>query len=103
KTKGVAYRAVFIIDLEGILRFSAVYPLDVGRSVREVERIIKVLQRARELSQIGGLAIRFHCHGRHSAHLRDYRDIDLFGLSREKKAIGKLMKKLGYSPNVEFN
>ena len=144
KTKGVTYRAVFIIDLEGILRFSAVYPLDVGRSVREVERIIKVLQRARELSHIGeldhakelgrygslglvdevdeakriveegekngivlrligGLAIRFHCHGRHSAHLRDYRDIDLFGLSREKKAIEKLMKKLGYSPNVEFN
>lgn len=144
RTKGVAYRAVFIIDLEGILKFSAVYPLDVGRSVKEVERIIKVLQRARELSDIeeldrakelgrygslglvdeveeakriveegenngivlrliGGLAVRFHCHGRHSAHLRDYRDIDLFGLSREKKAIRTLMKKLGYSPNVEFN
>jgi alkyl hydroperoxide reductase subunit AhpC len=150
KTKDVTYRAVFIIDPDGILKLSAIYPLDVGRSVKEVERIIKVLQRARELSHlddlvrarelsmyetsslteeaqgldpveeatkivrmgekdgvtlrlIGGLAIRLHCHGRHSAHLREYHDIDVFGLSKERKGIESVFKKLEYSPNEEFN
>jgi peroxiredoxin (alkyl hydroperoxide reductase subunit C) len=152
KTRDVAYRAVFIIDPDGILKFSAIYPLDVGRSVKEVERIIKVLQRARELTHlddfdrarklsmydapsfteaaaaegldpvedatkivlvgeeegvtlrlIGGLAIRMHCHGKHSAHLRAYHDIDVFGLSKERKGIESVFKKLEYSPNVEFN
>jgi peroxiredoxin (alkyl hydroperoxide reductase subunit C) len=55
KTRGVTYRGVFVIDPDGILKFSAVYPLDVGRSTREVERIIKVLQRARELSYLKDL------------------------------------------------
>jgi len=147
KTKGVTYRGVFIIDPDGILKFSATYALDVGRSIKEVERIIKVLQRARELSHledldraielskdngqeevervdpleeakrivgtgekngvtlrlIGGLAIRFHCHGRHSAHLRDYRDIDVYGLKTESEGLVSVFEKLGYSPNVEFN
>lgn len=150
KTKGVTYRAVFIIDLDGILKFSAIYALDVGRSIGEVERIVKILQRARELSHladmerarelsrsnllsladetgrlepleeakriveagdkngvvlrmIGGLAIRSHCHGRHSAHLRDYHDIDMFGLGRQYKDIESVFEKLGYSPNKEFN
>jgi peroxiredoxin (alkyl hydroperoxide reductase subunit C) len=146
KTKGVTYRGVFIIDPDGILKFSATYALDVGRSIKEVERIIKVLQRARELSHledldrarelskydwqevkrldpleeakrivgegekngvtlrlIGGLAIRFHCHGRHSAHLRDYRDIDVYGVETESEDMVPVFKKLGYSPNVEFN
>ena len=144
KTKGVTYRAVFIIDLDGILKFSAIYALDVGRSIGEVERIVKILQRARELSHladlerakeltvadetgrlepleeakriieaadkndvvlrlIGGLAIRSHCHGRHSAHLRDYHDIDMFGLGRQYKDIKLVFEKLGYSPNVMFN
>jgi peroxiredoxin (alkyl hydroperoxide reductase subunit C) len=55
KTKGVTYRGVFVIDPDGMLRFSAIYPLDVGRSVKEVERIIKVLQRARELAHLKDL------------------------------------------------
>jgi len=150
KTRGVTYRAVFIIDLDGILKFMAIYALDVGRSIGEVERIVKTLQRARELSHlaelerarelsksnklsladetgrlepleeakriveagdkngvvlrlIGGLAISSHCHGRHSAHLRDYHDIDLFGLRRQYKNIESVFEKLGYSPNTEFN
>ncbi len=52
KTKGVTYRGVFIIDPDGILRFAATYPLEVGRNTKEIERIIKVLQRARELSHL---------------------------------------------------
>jgi hypothetical protein len=52
KTREVTYRGVFIIDPDGILRFIATYPLEVGRNMKEVERIIRVLQRARELSQL---------------------------------------------------
>src|SRR3989304_7772055 len=55
KTKGVTYRGVFIIDPDGILKFSATYPLEVGRNTEEVERIVKVLQRARELSHLADL------------------------------------------------
>ena len=55
KTKGVTYRGVFVIDPDGILKFTATYPLDVGRSTKEVERIIKVLQRARELNYLKDL------------------------------------------------
>jgi peroxiredoxin (alkyl hydroperoxide reductase subunit C) len=55
KTRGVTYRGVFVIDPDGILRFSAVYPMDVGRSTKEVERIIKVLRRARELNHLKDL------------------------------------------------
>jgi len=55
RTKGLTYRGLFIIDPDGILRFSATYPLDVGRSTREVERIVKVLQRGRELSNLKDL------------------------------------------------
>ena len=132
-TKSVTYRGVFIIDPEGILRFIAVYPLDVGRSVQEVERVVKTLQRVRELNDsslahkaeriddearriireaanngvtlrlIGGIAIRFHCHGPHSAPLRKYHDIDFFGLGSERERIVSVFDKLGYSPNVSFN
>jgi peroxiredoxin (alkyl hydroperoxide reductase subunit C) len=52
RSKGVTYRGLFIIDPDGILRFAATYPLDVGRNTNEVERIVRVLQRARELSHL---------------------------------------------------
>ena len=55
------------------------------------------------LRLIGGFAIRFHCHGKHSAHLRAYNDIDLFGLSKESERISLVFRKLGYSPNAEYN
>jgi peroxiredoxin (alkyl hydroperoxide reductase subunit C) len=51
-TKGVTYRGVFIVDPEGILKFAATYPLDVGRNTNEVERIVRVLQKARELTSL---------------------------------------------------
>ena len=44
-----------------------------------------------------------HCHGRHSAHLRHYHDIDLFGLRRDYKNVLSVFKEFGYSHNVEFN
>ena len=55
KTKGVTYRGLFFIDPDGTLRFTAIYPLDVGRNTKEVERIIKVLQRAGELRHLNDL------------------------------------------------
>ena len=149
KTKGVTYRAVFIVDPDGILRFAAIYPLDVGRSIAEIQRVVIVLERAREMNHlealdrareldkdnsslvgelervdpteevkriigeagkvgvtlraIGGLAIRLHCHGRHSAHLQDYHDIDVFGLMPQHHEIVSFFEKLGYSSNAEFN
>ncbi|MGD0329005.1 MAG: redoxin domain-containing protein [Nitrososphaeria archaeon] len=52
KTRGILYRGLFVIDPDGVLKFAATYPLEVGRSTKEVERIIKVLQRARELGNL---------------------------------------------------
>lgn len=43
-SEGVAYRATFIMDPEGIVRFSSVSDLSVGRSVDEVLRVLKALQ-----------------------------------------------------------
>jgi len=148
RSKGVTYRGVFIIDPDGILKFCATYPMDVGRSVKEVERIVRVLQRARELDRlegldrsrelriynspdqnaerqdtleeakriigaaekngitlrlIGGLAIRVHCHGLHSAHLRAFHDVDVFGFAKEQKGILAVFEGLGYDPNLRFN
>ena len=42
--EGVALRGLFIIDPEGILRYSAVHDLNVGRSVDETLRVLKALQ-----------------------------------------------------------
>jgi peroxiredoxin (alkyl hydroperoxide reductase subunit C) len=52
KARRITYRGLFVIDPEGILRFAATYPLEVGRNTDEVHRIIKVLKRAKELSQL---------------------------------------------------
>lgn len=40
----VAYRATFIVDPEGIIRWVSVYDLSVGRSVAEVLRVLDALQ-----------------------------------------------------------
>ena len=73
-------------------------------SAEEAKRIVRS---ARDygvtLRLIGGLAIRFHCHGLHSTHLREYHDIDLFGLGKQRRGILSVFNKLGYSPNREFN
>jgi len=40
----VAYRATFIVDPEGIIRWVSLYDLSVGRNVEEVIRVIDALQ-----------------------------------------------------------
>jgi len=52
KARRITYRGLFVIDPEGVLRFAATYPLEVGRSTDEVQRIVKVLKRAKELSDL---------------------------------------------------
>ena len=42
--EGVAYRATFIIDPQGIVRWVSVYDLNVGRNVEEVLRVLDALQ-----------------------------------------------------------
>ncbi len=44
KAAGVALRATFIVDPEGIIRFVAVNDLDVGRNPAEVLRVLDGLQ-----------------------------------------------------------
>ncbi|MBP7057762.1 peroxiredoxin [Candidatus Gracilibacteria bacterium] len=50
--KGVALRGLFIIDPDGILRYSVVHDLNVGRSVDETLRVLQALQSG-ELCQVG--------------------------------------------------
>lgn len=40
----IAYRATFIVDPEGIIRWVSVYDLNVGRNVAEVLRVLDALQ-----------------------------------------------------------
>lgn len=40
----VAYRATFIVDPQGIIRWVSVYDLNVGRNVEEVLRVLDALQ-----------------------------------------------------------
>lgn len=40
----VAYRATFIVDPEGIIRWVSVYDLNIGRNVKEVIRVLDALQ-----------------------------------------------------------
>ena len=44
KVEGVAQRATFIIDPEGVVRFSMVTDLNVGRNPKEVLRVLDALQ-----------------------------------------------------------
>jgi peroxiredoxin (alkyl hydroperoxide reductase subunit C) len=44
KNEGVAQRATFIVDPEGIIRFVSVTDLNVGRNVGEVIRVLDALQ-----------------------------------------------------------
>lgn len=40
----ICYRATFIVDPEGIIRWVSVYDLSVGRNVKEVIRVLDALQ-----------------------------------------------------------
>ena len=42
--EGIAYRGTFIIDPEGILRYSVISDMGVGRSVTETLRVLQALQ-----------------------------------------------------------
>lgn len=42
--KGIAYRGVFLIDPDGVVRWLAVHDLGVGRNVDEVIRVLDALQ-----------------------------------------------------------
>ena len=42
--KGIAYRGIFLIDPQGIIRWLAVHDLSVGRNVDEVLRVLDALQ-----------------------------------------------------------
>ncbi|QDU63992.1 Alkyl hydroperoxide reductase subunit C [Planctomycetes bacterium Pan216] len=44
ETKGLAYRGVYLIDPQGVLRWMAVHDLGVGRNVDEVLRVLDALQ-----------------------------------------------------------
>jgi len=44
KAEGVALRATFIVDPEGIIRFASVNDLSVGRNPQEVLRVLDALQ-----------------------------------------------------------
>lgn len=48
----VAYRATFIIDPSGIIQWVSVYPMNVGRNVDEVLRVLDALQ-TEELTACG--------------------------------------------------
>ena len=41
---GIALRGLFIIDPEGVLRYSVVHDLNIGRSVDETLRVLEALQ-----------------------------------------------------------
>lgn len=42
--EGVALRALFIIDPDGVLQYQVVHNLDVGRSIEETLRVLEALQ-----------------------------------------------------------
>jgi peroxiredoxin (alkyl hydroperoxide reductase subunit C) len=44
KSEGVAMRATFLVDPAGVIRFSSVYDLSVGRNPQEVLRVLDALQ-----------------------------------------------------------
>lgn len=44
RQEGVALRATFIVDPEGVIRFASVHDLNVGRNVEEVLRTLDALQ-----------------------------------------------------------
>ena len=75
-----------------------------SESFQEAEEIIGLAQKkGATLRLIGGLAIRFHCHGPHSTHLRFYHDVDMFGPTKQLKAIYSVVDEFGYAPNVLYN
>ena len=70
----------------------------------EAKRVIDEAEKVNvTLRLLGGLAVRVHCHGQHSSHIRAYHDTDFFGLGSQSAQIELLFKKLGYVPNPRYN
>ncbi|MBU7018116.1 MAG: hypothetical protein HXS44_11460 [Theionarchaea archaeon] len=71
-----------------------------------MEEAIRIVDAASEngvsLRLLGGLATRLHCEIVEFCE-RDYSDIDLVGLSKEKQEIITVFKDLGYTPDERFN
>ncbi len=72
------------------------------------EEAHRVLQSANEegltLRAIGGLAVAIRCpSAAHPPLAREYKDLDVVGLSSERKQIDSFLARLGYTPNEEFN
>ncbi|GAO42807.1 alkyl hydroperoxide reductase subunit C [Flavihumibacter petaseus NBRC 106054] len=44
ESEKIAYRATFIVDPQGIIRWVSLYDLNVGRNVKEVLRVLDALQ-----------------------------------------------------------
>jgi hypothetical protein len=69
----------------------------------EAIRIIDVAAaRGVVLRLLGGIAIRVHCEMVNFCE-RDYSDIDLVGLSRQRNEIVEVFEEVGYAPDVQFN
>jgi len=72
---------------------------------REAVRILdEARSRALILRLLGGVAIKYHCpSASHLALLRDYPDLDLFGIGKQAAMLKRLFEDLGYAPNQRFN
>lgn len=49
---GAAYRATVIVNPEGIIESKSVYPLEVGRNIHEIVRLIQGIQYERETGEV---------------------------------------------------
>jgi hypothetical protein len=71
-----------------------------------MEEAIRIVDAASDknvtLRLLGGLATRLHCEALDFCE-RDYSDIDLVGLSNQKKKITEVFLDLGYKPDERFN
>ncbi len=69
----------------------------------EAKRIIDVtIENDVHLKLMGGLATRIHCEVEGFCN-REYSDIDVVGLSKEKSSIEDIFSQLGYIPDTRFN
>ncbi len=79
----------------------------LGQSVREIradmlDEARRIIDAAREdgilIRLMGGLAVRIHCTSMELCD-RDYSDIDMVGLSKQRKGVMQFFEKLGYTHN----
>lgn len=73
--------------------------------IREAERIIAAAQRVGVILKLaGGAAVYVSSPSARAAPLRrEYRDLDFVAPSRQRAAVGRLLERLGYRPDLPFN